>query len=165
MLMNMASALSRPESECLLRVFHAFQNSDARCFVGALRNRARLAGTIPYSMLVGRTLIITSDMVIRDKVLERLDNEASLNTLIVDDTQSPMEYRTVDVAVYIVHSLKSSWKDVFSDPSLFDLIIVLDAHTYELTSWNEVSKVFSNSKVIFLCHPQFPFEADFREVF
>lgn len=134
-------------------------------------------GLIPYGNSLGRVLIITPQLVIKDAVLDSLDPEHPKNFWMTqkifntfNDLPAVIEYDNAtskwaldeaNIVILNIHKLqerldKSLVKRVPSD--YFDMIIIDEAHHSTASTWENTLQYFSSAKVVKLTGT--PFRSD-----
>lgn len=134
-------------------------------------------GLIPYGNSLGRVLIITPQLVIKDAVLDSLDPEHPKNfwmarnifskfndlpaVIEYDSTTSNWALDEANIVILNIHKLqerldKALVKRVPSD--YFDMIIIDEAHHSTAPTWEKTLEYFSSAKVIKLTGT--PFRSD-----
>ncbi|GIP33502.1 DEAD/DEAH box helicase [Paenibacillus sp. J2TS4] len=134
-------------------------------------------GLIPYGNSLGRVLIITPQLVIKDAVLDSLDPEHPKNFWMArnifskfNDLPAVIEYDSAtskwaldeaNIVILNIHKLqerldKALVKRVPSD--YFDMIIIDEAHHSTAPTWEKTLEYFSSAKVIKLTGT--PFRSD-----
>ena len=124
-------------------------------------------GLIPYGNSLGRVLIITPQLVIKDAVLDSLDPEHPKNFWMArnifnkfNDLPSVIEYDSTtskwaldeaNIVILNIHKLQDRLdralvKRVASD--YFDLIIIDEAHHSTAPTWEKTLEYFSSAKVV-----------------
>ncbi|MNO25522.1 Type III restriction enzyme, res subunit [compost metagenome] len=134
-------------------------------------------GMIPYGNSLGRVLIITPQLVIKDAVLDSLDPEHPRNFWMArnifnkfSELPAVIEYESstskwaldeANIVILNIHKLqerldKALVKRVPSD--YFDMIIIDEAHHSTAPTWEKTLEYFSSSKVVKLTGT--PFRSD-----
>ncbi|WP_348621058.1 DEAD/DEAH box helicase [Paenibacillus polymyxa] len=134
-------------------------------------------GLIPYGNSLGRVLIITPQLVIKDAVLDSLDPEHPKNFWMArnifdkfNDLPSVIEYDSTtskwaldeaNIVILNIHKLQDRLdralvKRVASD--YFNLIIIDEAHHSTAPTWEKTLEYFSSAKVVKLTGT--PFRSD-----
>ncbi|WP_342476479.1 DEAD/DEAH box helicase family protein [Paenibacillus sp. FSL H7-0350] len=134
-------------------------------------------GLIPYGNSLGRVLIITPQLVIKDAVLDSLDPEHPKNFWMArnifskfNDLPSVIEYDSTtskwaldeaNIVILNIHKLQDRLDRALVkrvDSDYFDLIIIDEAHHSTAPTWEKTLEYFSSAKVVKLTGT--PFRSD-----
>jgi superfamily II DNA or RNA helicase len=126
-----------------------------------------LMGIVPFGVSLGRVLIVTPQLVIKDAVLDSLDPEHPRNFWIArkvfgrfDELPSVIEYHNktndwelneANIVILNVHKLQERLERSLInrvDSNFFDLIIIDEAHHSTAPTWERAVEHFSNAKVV-----------------
>ncbi|QMU26553.1 DEAD/DEAH box helicase [Adhaeribacter radiodurans] len=127
-----------------------------------------------------RVLVISSSVLVRGQIKEEFESLKTLKQVgVVSESidlpkvfeiitpirsnEQWTELENYDVVIGIPPSINIGIsEDIYPNPSLFDLILVDEAHHAAATTWNNILNVFHNSKKIFFTAT--PFRRDKKEV-
>ncbi|MED4954458.1 DEAD/DEAH box helicase family protein [Paenibacillus macerans] len=134
-------------------------------------------GLIPFGNALGRVLIITPQLVIKDAVLDSLDPEHPKNFWILrnifnkfNDLPAVIEYSSetpkwaldeANIVILNIHKLQERLEKALSKkvpPDYFDMIIIDEAHHSTAPTWEKALSYFSYAKVVKLTGT--PFRSD-----
>lgn len=143
----------------------------------------------PYGISMGRVLVITPSLVIREGISDEFDTRTMYNfwtrwNVIIDEEKLPIVYRyagygspadkkrvvkllsEANIVIANIHKVfnSKSEKDLVSilDPDFFDMIIIDEAHHSAADSWLNTVEYFNAKKIIKLTAT--PYRADAKEL-